>query len=125
MIQPKSIEQITAEWQMIEATRPGGSHPDVLTVLQETAGLELPKSEKALLVGLRVLHDSVQQYHVEMGILLSLAAERDALKAALAELVELKALKARLGPGDYLEYRNRQPGAWAQAQAVLGRGGQG
>ncbi|UQN10312.1 hypothetical protein [Deinococcus sp. QL22] len=51
--------------------------------------------------------------------------ERDALRAALTELVELKTLKDRLGHGDFLEYQNRKPTAWARAQALVGLGSEG
>lgn len=47
-------------------------------------------------------------------------AERDALRAALAELVECKRLKEAGGPAEMRVYRARRDAAWTEARRLLG-----
>lgn len=74
------------------------------------------------LVRLRILAESMDRgWRNCMGTVERLEAERDGLRAALQELVVLKALKndlLRTG-GSITEYRQRKDAAWTAARAAL------
>lgn len=67
----KSPSQIREEWAAIEAERPGGSLPNVAHLLSVAQTLEVTQREQYLLQIIQTLHDTVQAYHGEMGILLA------------------------------------------------------
>lgn len=76
----KSVAQIRAEWQAIEAHRPGGLLPNVVDFLRRLAQLPLGRltrrDEKAVEI-IDVLHEAVKGYHAEMGVLLARLDELD------------------------------------------------
>lgn len=66
----KPTEQIIREWQGIESRRPGGALPNVTNLLQVAAERNLPEQERRLIEVITILHDTVQGYHEEMGVLI-------------------------------------------------------
>lgn len=71
----KSPSQIREEWAAIETKRPGGSLPNVAHLLHAAEALEVPPRERHLIDIIRTLHDTVQAYHAEMGVLLAAPPE--------------------------------------------------
>lgn len=76
----KSVAQIRAEWQAIEAHRPGGLLPNVVDFLRRLAQVPLGRltrrDAKAVEI-IDVLHEAVKGYHAEMGVLLARLDELD------------------------------------------------
>lgn len=87
----KPVTQIVGEWQAIEAKRPGGRMAMIEEALElgRTPKVRVGEGERMLLDILTSIYRNNQQYHAEMGILISALAaaeaERDALRAALGE----------------------------------------